>query len=222
MAKESHEAELSELTHGRTALKRRQITETALALFLRNGYGKTSMDQIAADAGVSKQTVYKQFADKETLFQEIANGVIANSEHVLDQLAVVADAPVSTSKDLHKGLQRLARRYLDAVMEPHVLSLRRLIIANADQFPDLANHYYQLGLKRGLDRIEAKIQRWAEQGLITAPDLRLAASQFAYLALGPGLDYAMFHPGQTPSPADRTKVAKAAASTFLAAYGRDR
>jgi TetR/AcrR family transcriptional repressor of mexJK operon len=222
MATASHEAELSELTQGRTAVKRRQITEAALNLFLRNGYGKTSMDQIATDARVSKQTVYKQFADKETLFQEVARGVTANSEHILAELAAVADVPVSTIEDLRKVLQRLARQYLDAVMEPHVLSLRRLIVAEADQFPDLADHYYQMGPVRGLDLIESALRRWADQGLISAPDLRLAGSQLAYLALSPGQDHAMFHPGQTPKPADRARVAKAAASTFLAAYGRDR
>ena len=50
---------------GRSARKRRAIMEAATALFLRDGYRRTSMDQVAADAAVSKQTVYKQFADKE-------------------------------------------------------------------------------------------------------------------------------------------------------------
>lgn len=212
---------MTELDQGRTAVKRRQITEAALALFLRQGYGKTSMDQIAADAGVSKQTVYKQFADKETLFQEIARGVTANSDQILKELAAVVAAPVSTTDDLRKLLQRLARHYLDAVMEPRVLSLRRLIIAEADEFADLASHYYQQGPTRGLDLVESALRRWVEAGLVTAPDPRLAASQFVYLALGSSQDHALFHPGQTPRPADRTRVAKAAATTFLAAYAAD-
>jgi TetR/AcrR family transcriptional repressor of mexJK operon len=205
---------------GRTEVKRRQITEAALALFLRHGYGKTSMDQIAADAGVSKQTVYKQFADKETLFQEIARGVTAKSEHILDELAAIVATPVSTGGDLRKVLPRLARRYLDAVMQPQVLSLRRLIIAEADAFPDLAADYYRQGPARGLDLVESAVRRWADAGLLTAPDPRLAASQFAYLALGSSQDHALFHPGQTPRQTDRSRIAEAAATTFLAAYGR--
>ena len=51
--------------------KRRAIIEAATTAFLRNGYLGTSMDEIAALAGVSKQTVYKHFADKERLFSEI-------------------------------------------------------------------------------------------------------------------------------------------------------
>src|SRR6202035_3324291 len=63
---------------GRSARKRRAIMQAATALFLRDGYRSTSMDQIAADAAVSKQTVYKQFADKEQLFREIVLEVTGN------------------------------------------------------------------------------------------------------------------------------------------------
>src|SRR5215217_6698753 len=55
----------------RSTRKRRAILEAATTAFLRNGYRGTSMDEIAALAGVSKQTVYKHFADKERLFAEI-------------------------------------------------------------------------------------------------------------------------------------------------------
>ena len=60
---------------GRSARKRQAIMEAATALFLRDGYRNTSMDQVAADAAVSKQTVYKQFADKEQLFRDIVLGI---------------------------------------------------------------------------------------------------------------------------------------------------
>lgn len=194
----------------------------ALALFLRHGYSKTSMDQIAADARVSKQTVYKQFAGKETLFREIARGVGSNSNHIIEDLEAIVNTPVRTAEELRKVLLRLARRYLDDIMEPRVLALHRLLIAGADQFPDLAQEYYQWTQTRGMKLVESALRRWVDQSLLTAPDPDLAAGQFAYLALGRSLDYALFHPGQTPKPAERTKIAKAAVSTFLASYGRDR
>ena len=55
----------------RSARKHRAILEAATTVFLNNGYPGTSMDEIAALARVSKQTVYKHFADKERLFVEI-------------------------------------------------------------------------------------------------------------------------------------------------------
>lgn len=191
-----------------------------MTLFLRNGYARTSMDQVAADARVSKQTVYKQFADKETLFRAVAAGVSANSRRIIEDLATLVATHVSTSADLSELLRRVARAYLDGVLEPRVLALRRLVISEADRFPELADEYYQQAQVRGLELIESAVRRWAAQGLLAVATPSLAASHFAYLALGRSLDHALFHPGQTVQAAERTEAVQGAVDMFLAAYGR--
>ena len=60
----------------RSARKRTAILEAATTVFLRKGYLGTSMDEIAALAAVSKQTVYKHFADKQRLFSEIVTSTV--------------------------------------------------------------------------------------------------------------------------------------------------
>jgi hypothetical protein len=50
------------------AAKRRAIIDTAAHLFFHNGYAATAIEQVAADAGVSKVTIYNQFGDKRALF----------------------------------------------------------------------------------------------------------------------------------------------------------
>src|SRR5215472_9734733 len=65
---------------GRSARKRQAIMAAATALFLRDGYRNTSMDHVSADAAVSKQTVYKHFADKEQHFREIVFRDTGNTE----------------------------------------------------------------------------------------------------------------------------------------------
>ncbi|HEY0618876.1 MAG TPA: TetR/AcrR family transcriptional regulator, partial [Kribbella sp.] len=65
---------MAELT-ARAVVKRQQILEAALTAFLENGYVGASMDQVAATASVSKQTVYKQFEDKEHLFHAIITDI---------------------------------------------------------------------------------------------------------------------------------------------------
>src|ERR671930_1056682 len=119
MATKSKASNRPEVAEGRSARKRRQIIDASLALFLRNGYSNTSIDQVAADARVSKQTVYQHFADKATLFQEIVRGVNEKSDHIVNELTAVVDVPVETIEDLQRVMQRLAHRYLDAVLEPH-------------------------------------------------------------------------------------------------------
>ena len=114
---------------GRSAGKRRAILEAATTAFLATGYVGTSMDQVAALAAVSKQTVYKHFADKERLFSEL---VVATVRDASDPVAAeVLDLP--DSGDLAADLRDLARRQLAAVMRPRVLQLRRLVIDSAQR-----------------------------------------------------------------------------------------
>ncbi|MGI9007900.1 MAG: TetR/AcrR family transcriptional regulator [Streptosporangiaceae bacterium] len=204
---------------GRSARKRQVIIETATTLFLRNGYHSTSMDQIAANAEVSKQTVYKNFSDKEQLFSDIVLGVTRNSEAIIENLtAVLGSTEIRTIEDLGAVLTRLARRYLDGVLQPHVLALRRLVIAEAERFPDLARSYYEQAPARAIELIAAHLRDLTGRGLLQASDPELAAAHFAYLALAIPQDKAQFCPAEQPGEAERERLATEAVRVFLAAY----
>ena len=177
------------------------------------------MDEVAAAAQVSKQTVYKQFADKEQLFRAIVDGVAHRSADVIAAIEkAFGSAPATSLPELHTRLRKVARVYLDGVLDPHVLSLRRLIIAEADRFPDLARSYYERGPAQGVDVIATCLATYVGDGLLIAEDLRLAAAHFAYLTLGIAQDRAMFQPSAVPSARERNRLAAAAAATFIAAH----
>ncbi len=193
--------------------------QSATALFLRDGYRDTSMDQVATDAGVSKQTVYKQFADKERLFRDIVLGVTGNSEAIVtDMTSVLREKNVTSIEQLRTVLTELARKYLDGVLQPHVLALRRLIIAEAERFPDLARAYFEQAPGRGIEIITRAIQRYIDRGLLTADDPHVAGAHFAYLALAIAQDRALFYPHELLSHAERDRLAAEATRIFLAAY----
>src|SRR5437870_11313641 len=97
----------------RSARKHHAILEAATAVFLSKGYDGTSMDEIATSAGVSKQTVYKHFADKERLFAEI---VRATADEIDGLVRLVAETLADTG-DLDRDLSKLARRFLTALMQ---------------------------------------------------------------------------------------------------------
>jgi TetR/AcrR family transcriptional repressor of mexJK operon len=202
---------------GRSARKRRAIVEAAAGLFLDHGYQGTSMDEIAALAAVSKQTVYKNFSDKEQLFSDIVLGAAARADEFIQALPGV----LAGTDDLRAGLQALARQYLATVMQPRLLQLRRLIISEAGRFPDLARTYYQRVPERVMDALATQLGELAGRGLLRADDAQVAASHLAFLILGLPLDRAMFlGTGHELSAAELDRRADDAVDVFLAAYGR--
>ena len=197
--------------------KRAAIVAAATDLFLRQGYHDTSTDQIAAAAAVSKQTVYNQFGDKKNLFHDIILGVTATAERFAGELPQ-SIATIREPADVAPALRALARRYLAAVMNPQVLALRRLMIGEANRFPQLAADYYDRAPARVLAALADVFDRLAARGLLTTDDPAHAAEHFAYLVLGRPLDHGMFHVDAVPAAAGLDRSADRAVAVFLAAY----
>ena len=199
--------------------KRAAIARAATELFLAQGYPATSTEQVASVAGVSKQTVYNQFGDKERLFREIVLGVTATAETFADGVRG-AMSGVDTSSGLDAALRALARRYLATVMNPQVLALRRLVISEATRFPDLAATYYERGPSRVLAALGGLFGGLAEQGLLRTGDPARAAADFAFLLLGRALDEGMFRVGEPVlTSAGIDDAADHAVDVILAAHG---
>ena len=113
------------------AQRHRAILDAAASVFLRSGYLGASMDQVAALAGVSKQTVYKHFADKRRLFSEIVTRAVDEAgEPTVNEVMNLRD-----TGDLEADLCDLAGRLLTRVIQPRLLQLRRLVIGEAERFP---------------------------------------------------------------------------------------
>jgi AcrR family transcriptional regulator len=201
---------------GRSSRKRRAILDAATTAFLRNGYLGTSMDEIAALASVSKQTVYKHFADKERLFSEIVTSTVDEvAEPVYREVLHLAD-----SGDIEADLRDLARRTLAGVMQPRVLQLRRLVIGEAGRFPELGRVFYEQGPGRTIAALAAAFERLAGRGVLHLDDPVLAAQHFNWLIMSIPLNQAMFLGDDEPSAADLDRYADTGARAFLAAYGR--
>lgn len=205
------------LEAGRSARKRRAIIDAARALFLQNGYAGTSMDEVAALAEVSKQTVYKHFADKQHLFTDLITADIAHSEGSTHPLVEA----MPDSQDVEQDLRAFARSHLADVMQPQLLRMRRVLIGEADRFPDLAQAWYDNGPVRSCALFAGWFEALDRRGLLRVDDPMLAAQHFNWLVLSIPLNRAMAcrvdGPIFTPDELDR--YADEGVRVFLAAYG---
>jgi TetR/AcrR family transcriptional repressor of mexJK operon len=200
----------------RSAQRRAAIVDAATTVFLRKGYPATSMDEVAALAAVSKQTVYKHFGDKETLFTHIIQGLMTSADEAIQQ----ASAALGDSEDLSRDLRTLARVLLESLRKPRVLQLRRVVIGEAERFPELGRTYWDLAFQRGIDSLAKGFTQLTERGLLAAPDPEVAAHHFAGLLLWVPINQAMFcGTDKLMDDAEVNRLTDAGVRAFLAAYG---
>jgi TetR/AcrR family transcriptional repressor of mexJK operon len=205
-------------SESRSDRKRKTLLLAATAVFLEKGYDGTSMDDVAARAEVSKPTVYKYFSDKEHLFAEI---VRATTDHIDDLVLLVVET-MAADADVDTGLTVLARRFINALLQPEVLRLRRLVIANADRFPDVGRSWYEQGFERVLATLATTFQSLAARKLLTLDDPLLAANHFVGLLLWIPVNKALFTGDHHAIPDELERYALAAVRAFLTGYGPSR
>jgi AcrR family transcriptional regulator len=118
--------------------KTEAILDGAMQEFLVHGYAATSMDKIAAAAGVSKATVYSHFQDKTGLFTALIQRMACQKElFVLQELQTTQAEPML-------ALQHFANQMLDNITaDPQILTFIRLIIGESGRFPELAQAFVE-------------------------------------------------------------------------------
>ena len=206
---------MTEPMPGRSARKRQTILSAGRGLFLSNGYQGTSVDQIAASAEVSKQTVYKHFGDKQELLLTIVNDALDSTvTPFLGRIATLGD-----TTDPAPDLVDLAADYLRAVLQEPVVQLRRLVVGEANRVPELAQRYYEQAPARTLAAFADCFGRLHDRGLLHVPEPSKAAEHFAFLIVGRCIDQALFSGGsQVLGAVDVDDHVRAAVQVFLSAY----
>jgi AcrR family transcriptional regulator len=211
------EATGRDLDGSRSSRKRRAILEAGTRVFLESGYLGTNMDEIAALAAVSKQTVYKHFASKEALFVEIVSAMTNEAGDTVHN-----DLPdLDDQADIADYLQTYAEKQLEVVLTPHIMQLRRLVIGEVSRFPELATVLYQRGPLRAITTLAELFERLAGRGLLAIDDPLVAASTFNWLIMAEPLNRAMLLGDEAiPAPAELRRHAAEGVRVFLAAYGK--
>ncbi len=147
--------------------KRQSISEAAAHLFLTEGFDRCSMDSIAAAAGVSKQTVYSHFANKEELFKSCIASKVA-----LYDLRVDA----SEHLDLESGLASFADGFLRLISDPQAVQMWRLMMNGADVHRHVAAMFHETGPEESLASLARFLERHRDR--LDVDDFDAAARTF--------------------------------------------
>lgn len=197
------------------ASKRQAILDAAKRTFVRDGVAAASIDAVAAEAGVSRQTVYNQIGDKERLFAAVVEDVTARSSAQL--FAVLGSFP-DKPEDLHAELTTFARHLITrCICDDDGHALANLIRNEAHRYPELFTAWKEYGPGKTWPAISARFAQLAYEGYLDLDDPTLAARQFMALIQA---DIPHDRPcGTRPSEEEVTRAARNAVTTFLRAFG---
>ncbi|HTH18325.1 MAG TPA: TetR/AcrR family transcriptional regulator [Magnetospirillum sp.] len=162
----------------RSSAKREAILDAAKASFVDNGYAATSMDMVAAKAGVSKATIYAHFQSKDELFAAIIRRRCDSLACAIDELTV------SESLDARATLTAVAHKLLTMLLDPDTLGIYRMVVAESPRHPDLAKVYFDAGPSRGKERMAEVLNALSRRGLLKVPDVWQALDQLIGMLRG--------------------------------------
>ncbi len=196
-------------------VKRDQILAAATRVFLASGYGGASMDAIAGEAGVSKQTVYNHFGGKGALFGAI---VRKKCEQLLEPLGAPPPTSGHPGGDPQTVLSDIAQRFLELVLAAENMANFRAVVAESRRFPELAKAFYSSGPEIAVDNLARYLQTMDRHGVLAVAEPKPAARLFFAMLRGDLYMRRLLGLGPAPGKADMRRVVGQAVRAFLAAH----
>jgi AcrR family transcriptional regulator len=120
----------------------RRILDAATDLFLRLGYDATSCDQVVAQAGAGKASLYARYANKEALFAAVVRRMV--------DLTLVPLGAVPWHLPIQDRLRAVGHSLLEHALTPKAVALMRIVVTTAHRMPDLARLVDRIGRDGGV------------------------------------------------------------------------
>ena len=193
--------------------RRQEIAAVAERVFFTQGFTDTTMQFIAAEAGASKETLYRHFGCKEALFSEIVKN---RANRFLERLDENLRKPGSVAE----VLRDLGSRLLDAMTRDDSLCLSQIVISERPRNPDLGRIFYEQGPARVQKRLTQYLAIAHERGELRCADPLLAARLFLGAVVGNYYIKGLVIPDhETISKNQILAHVDEAVAVFLARYG---
>nr|AIA11963.1 Bacterial regulatory proteins, tetR family [uncultured bacterium] len=198
--------------------KRMSIIDAAASVFCREGFAGANIDLIAAEAGVSRQTIYNHHRDKEKLFMAVVRDLTERcNAGIFATFASFPDQPRDLEADLIGFAVRMNQ---NCICNRDGRFLRKLIQTEGERYPELFAEWRDQGPGRAWPALAARFARLAHAGHLTIEDPDVAARQF--LALANAELQTTFMLGGSPSEDEVLQSATHGVRTFLRAFGKRR
>lgn len=191
--------------------KREAIVRAAARVFLRLGYGAASMDQIASEAHVSKQTIYSHFGAKDALFEEIVRNKCA-------ALMGEAGAHEHSNRNIKSLLLETAVRFQHVILAEESMKLFRIIVAESGRFPELAEAFYRAGPRFACDDLARALGDIDGQSDMRIDDPVVASERFFSILRDDLYVRALVGMSSMPDEKEIEARAERAVSFFVNAY----
>ena len=169
--------------------KREQILAGARRVFLRDGFAAASTDAIAAEAKVSKRTLYAYYPSKEELFADVMRGLTIENPQTRALESIEKMSPGSEG-ELRRDLLELATKIVAAMMQPDYLALLRTTIADTHRFPQLGGLFRASVPERAMRSFATFIEKGRVRGVV-GPEVD--GDTAARMFVGPLLTYAVLN-----------------------------
>jgi AcrR family transcriptional regulator len=190
--------------------KRSAIVRAALKVFLAEGYARASVDTIAAEAGVSKRTIYDYYGGKERLFLSAVSETRAVQEAAFEKLL---EQTLGQVEDIEEALNRFGQAFATEVSQSaERAAVLRLMIAEAAHFPTL------LAGKPSRNALANRLKALGEEGHLVVPDPVEAAEFLGLLVTGP-VNNRSWYGAVKLDQADIDRLVRTGVRIFLGAYG---
>jgi len=135
-----------------------EILKAALKTFSKKGFAATKLVEVAKEAGVSKATLYLYFESKEALFKAVV------SEFVLPQIAKAEEQAEDYNGPIKDLLLALVEQWRTNILETDLSGIPKMLMAEATNFPDLANFYLENVIRRSHQFIAKLIDIGIQRG----------------------------------------------------------
>jgi TetR/AcrR family transcriptional repressor of mexJK operon len=195
-------------TGTRLETRRLAFLNAANAAFLEKGYANTTLSDIIARSGGSRQTLYALFGGKQGLFEAIIAERNANIFRPLTAEGQLDRPPEDV-------LVEIGIRFVQIVLGPDAIGVLRLVVAEGPSMRELSEQFWALGPARTIKAFESYFAEQTRRGVLNLPDANQAARQFQGILLGNFHVQCLLGVRESPSSEEIATFVRSAVTRFL-------